>query len=76
MYGKIKMDLYYSDRRSAGEGVATQVAWQLSEPKPADRNVTRQLSSYKGLASLWHRWEDVAQACHRLADLMLQGDPP
>jgi hypothetical protein len=65
------MDAFYSDQRGGGEGVASQVARQLSEPQPADRTVTKELSRYKNLAPRWHRWQDVARACQRLADLMV-----
>jgi hypothetical protein len=70
-----QMDVYDADQRGDGEGVATQVARQLSDPRPVDRSVTRQPSSYKGLAVRWHQWSDVVHACQRLSDLMLEGDP-
>jgi len=70
-----QLDDYYADQRGHGDGVASQVARQLSDPQPADRSVTRQLSSYKGLAARWHQWSDVVQACRRLSDLMLEGEP-
>jgi hypothetical protein len=70
-----RMDAYYADQRGDGDGVASQVARQLSDPRPVDRSVTRQLRSYKGLAVRWHEWADVVRACQRLSDLMLEGDP-
>jgi hypothetical protein len=70
-----RMDAYYADQRGDGDGVASQVARQLSDPRPIDRTVTRQLRSYKGLAARWHQWADVVHACQRLSDLMLEGDP-
>jgi hypothetical protein len=69
------MDAYYADQRGDGDVVASQVARQLSDPRPVDRSVTRQLRSYKGLAVRWHEWADVVRACQRLSDLMLEGDP-
>ena len=69
------MDVYYADQRGDGDGVASQVARQLSDPRPVDRSVTRQLRSYKGLAARWHQWADVVHACQRLSDLMMEGDP-
>jgi hypothetical protein len=57
---------------AAVRGVASQVARQLSEPQPADRTVTKELSSDKNLAPSWHRWPDVVRACQRLADLMVR----
>jgi hypothetical protein len=41
---------------------------RLSEPSPRDRQVTRQLAAYKGLAPRWHEWGTVVAACERLAD--------
>ena len=70
-----QIDDYYADQRGEGDGVASQVARQLSDPRPVDRSVTRQLSSYKGLAARWHQWSDVVHACQRLSDLMLEGEP-
>lgn len=69
------LDGCYADQRGDGMGVASQVARQLSDPRPADQRVTQELNRYKGLDSRWHRWQDLTQACHRLADLMVQGDP-
>lgn len=66
-----RIDEYYADQHAAGQGVSSQVARQLSDPRPADGRVTQQLSRYKGLAERWHRWDDVVQACRRLADLMI-----
>jgi hypothetical protein len=69
------MDDYYADQRGEGDGVASQVARQLSDPRPADSSVTRQLARYKGLAARWQDWPDVVRACQRLADLMVEGEP-
>lgn len=62
------IDEYYTDQRGPdAEGVATQLARQLADPRPADKRTTRQLASYKGLDSRWTRWESVIGACRRLA---------
>src|SRR4029077_2367391 len=66
------LDKFYADQRGGGEGVASQVARQLSDPRPADPTVTRELLRYKGLAARWHRWGDVTRACRHIADLMLR----
>ena len=70
------LDANYADQREGGEGVSSQIARQLSDPRPADGNVTRELSSYKGLAARWHRWGDVTAICQRVADLMVEMDSP
>lgn len=70
------IDAYYADQHGFGEGVTSQVARQLSDPRPADRRVTQELGRYKGLADRWHRWDDVVRACRRLADLMIATPGP
>jgi len=43
------IDVYYSDQRgSESEGVATQLARQLADPRPADARTLQQLDRYKG----------------------------
>lgn len=62
------VDQYYTDQRGPGaEGVATQLARQLADPRPADRRTIRQLGSYKGLAARWADWENVVGVCRSLA---------
>lgn len=66
-----QIDLYYSDQRGPGtEGVATQLARQLADPRPADRRTVGQLGSYKGLATRWTNWENVTGVCRALATEM------
>lgn len=72
----LSLDDYYADQHEGGDGVASQVARQLSDPLPVDRRVTRQLSSYKGLDPRWHSWDEVIEACRALAVLMLTVDSP
>jgi hypothetical protein len=66
-----RIDDYYADqRRPEAEGVATQLARQLADPRPADRRTISQLSSYKGLEARWATWENVTGVCRSLAEEM------
>ncbi len=66
MLGRI--DSYYADQRGPGlEGVATQLARQLADPRPADSRTTRQLSQYKDLDVRWTDWKNVTDVCRSLA---------
>jgi hypothetical protein len=63
-----RIDVYYADQRGPGaEGVATQLARQLADPRPADQRTLRQLSSYKDLDDRWTTWENVTGVCRSLA---------
>lgn len=66
------IDAYYADQHEGGDGVATQLARQLAQPRPRDSRTTRQLHRYKRLDERWHAWEAVTEVCHTLADLMLE----
>jgi hypothetical protein len=71
------IDRYYADQHEGGDGVATQLARQLAEPRPRDSRTTRQLSRYERLDRRWHDWSSVVAVCNALADLILgTGDPP
>jgi hypothetical protein len=62
------IDQYYTDQRGPdAQGVATQLARQLADPRPADQRTIRQLGSYKGLDARWTAWETVADVCRSLA---------
>lgn len=62
------IDLYYTDQRGPdAQGVATQLARQLSDPRPADQRTIGQLGSYKGLDARWATWDAVAGVCRSLA---------
>jgi hypothetical protein len=63
-----RIDLYYTDQRGPdAEGVATQLARQLADPRPADQRTISQLDSYKGLDARWTNWETVTGVCRLLA---------
>src|SRR6202451_2986519 len=67
------IDAYYSDQRGAeSAGVATQLARQLADPKPADARTIRQLDRYKGLDERWTDWGNVTDVCRLLAVEMVQ----
>jgi hypothetical protein len=67
------IDAYYTDQRGPGpEGVATQLARQLADPKPADARTIGQLGRYQDLDARWADWGNVAGACRSLAVEMTQ----
>ncbi len=66
-----EIDDYYGDQRSGGKGVASQLARQLAEPKPADERTTHELRHYKRLDPKWHDWHEVAATSKALAEAML-----
>jgi hypothetical protein len=67
------IDAYYSDQRGPqAQGVATQLARQLADPKPADARTIQQLGRYKGLDQRWTDWGNVIDVCRRLAVEMVQ----
>ena len=67
------VDAYYSDQRGPGpEGVATQLARQLADPRPADARTIGQLSRYKGLDARWTNWANVTHVCRSIAVEMVQ----
>jgi hypothetical protein len=67
------IDAYYSDQRGPGpEGVATQLARQLADPRPADVRTILQLGQYKGLDAPWTDWGNVTAICRSVALEMVQ----
>jgi hypothetical protein len=54
-----QIDDYYGDQNESEDGVASQLVRQLSDPKPADRSVIDQLSSYRRLRKRWSDWGAV-----------------
>ena len=62
------IDDYYSDQRGAeAEGVATQLARQLADPRPADARTIKQLREYKDLDIRWADWKNVTDVCRSVA---------
>lgn len=71
-----EIDDYYGDQRSGGRGVASQLARQLAEPKPADERTIHELRHYKRLDPKWHDWHEVAATSKALAGAMLTSGFP
>ena len=67
-----RIDDCYTDQHGAGRGVAAQLARQLADPRPKDPSVTRQLDTYRSLASRWTDWREVRSVCGQLAAQMLE----
>lgn len=65
------IDTFYADQRGTGDGIATQLARQLADPRPKDVTTTRELTHDKGLAAPWQRWATVVEACRTLARAMV-----
>lgn len=62
------IDVYYSDQRGPeSQDVATQLARQLANPRPADSRTIQQLDRYKGLDARWTNWGNVTSVCRSLA---------
>ena len=66
-----RIDDYYADQHLEGDGVASQLVRQLSEPRPADRSVTEQLSSYRRLRRRWSDWGAVTDVLGEVAVKMV-----
>jgi hypothetical protein len=66
-----RMDAYYADQHGEGDGVASQVARQLAEPRPADARTTRELAHYKRLDARWHDWKAVTATCAAVSERMV-----
>jgi hypothetical protein len=61
------IDAFYVDRSGEPGSVLTSLVLALADPSPRDPDVIPELPRYKGLASHWHRWDDVVAVCHELA---------
>jgi hypothetical protein len=62
------IDDYYADQRGReSQGVATQLARQLAEPRPADTRTIKQLGQYKQLDPRWTDWKNVIDICRSVA---------
>lgn len=68
------IDDFYADQHGDGDGVASQLVRQLSDPRPADSSTLKDLPRYKGLARQWHDWSQVVAACRALAAAMVKED--
>lgn len=66
------IDDYYADQIGEGDGVATQVARQFADPRPADSKVIGQLRSYKNLDARWTDWGEVTGVLSDVATGMLE----
>lgn len=67
------IDDYYADQHGEGDGVASQLVRQLSDPRPADRAVTEQLSSYRRLRKRWSDWGTVRELLGEVGARMVGG---
>jgi hypothetical protein len=65
------IDDYYADQHEGGDGVASQLVRQLSDPRPADLSVTKQLGSYRRLRRRWSDWGAVSGVLGEVARRML-----
>ena len=66
-----KIDEYYADQRGDGDGIASQLVRQLSDPQPADQDVIDQLPSYRRLRKQWSDWGAVTEALGEVAVKMV-----
>jgi Nucleotidyl transferase AbiEii toxin, Type IV TA system len=66
------IDDYYADQSDSGEGVASQLVRQLSDPQPADRSVIDQLPSYRRLRKRWSDWGAVTDILGAVAARMVE----
>ncbi len=66
-----RIDDFYADQHGDGDGVASQLVRQLSEPRPADRSVTEQLSTYRRLKQRWSDWSAVTEVLAEVAVRMV-----
>jgi diaminopimelate decarboxylase len=65
-----QIDDYYADQHDGGDGVASQLLRQLSDPQPADRSVIGELASYRRLHQRWSDWSAVTGVLESVATSM------
>jgi hypothetical protein len=65
------IDDYYADQHGEGDGVATQLFRQLSNPQPADHSAIDQLPSYRRLRQRWSDWAVVTEVLGDVAGHMV-----
>jgi len=68
-----RIDEYYADQADDGDGVASQLVRQLSDPRPADASVIDQLGSYRRLRKRWSDWDEVTGVLGDVATRMVGG---
>ncbi|MFI4978238.1 MAG: hypothetical protein ACHQC8_06145 [Solirubrobacterales bacterium] len=66
-----RIDDYYADVNRGEQPVATQLVRQLSDPRPRDAEVTRQLDRYKALQERWQDWSEVRAVLGDVAEAMV-----
>jgi hypothetical protein len=67
------IDTYYTDPQQERElPLATQLATQLADPKPQDKETVGELKNYKGLTAAWQEWTHIVSACQKIARSMLE----
>lgn len=67
----IEVDDYYVDQKGPdGRRIATQLAKQLSEPRPYDLSAV-DLRHYRGLLARWQDWGEVVRVCRQIAVAVL-----
>lgn len=66
-----RIDDYYADQHEAGDGIASQLVRQLSDPRPADSSVIDQLSSSRRLRWRWSDWSAVTETLGAVAARMV-----
>jgi hypothetical protein len=66
-----RIDDYYADQHDGGDGIASQLLRQLSDPSPADRSVIDQLASYRRLRRRWNEWSAVVDVLGSVAASMV-----
>lgn len=66
-----QIDDYYADQHGGGDGIASQLVRQLSDPQPADPTVIDQLSSYRRLRRRWSDWSAVTGVLGAVATRMV-----
>ncbi|WP_199035213.1 hypothetical protein [Glycomyces salinus] len=67
------IDEFYADHLSEEEGVRSQLIRQLSEPPPADFEVTAEIGAYRNLSVRWTDWSNAVAACAELAEQFARG---
>jgi hypothetical protein len=67
----VQIDQYYAEQVEGSNGVAGQLARQLGDPQPADRQVIAQLPSYRRLRQRWKDWHAVTDVLGEVAARMV-----